>query len=162
MLTLNYGTSPSQGKSFKSSNPCIPHFTPARWQAKVMASPTVAPWDSMCITPALNVSPAPRVSMSVGGGKDGEVWICPEESAAAAPLSPQAHMTTALKRNKQRMEQSKAKTNVYSPNARPVFIHLYPSLATSLNLTTTSCAVWYPMYSVKTYSLLMNKTSGRE
>ena len=52
----------------RSSNPDMPHLAPANWQANVSAADTGWPVDILWMKPALNVSPAPSVSLSWGGG----------------------------------------------------------------------------------------------
>ena len=54
--------------------PSIPHLAPATRQPNLIASPILDPDINLCITAALNVSPAPNVSTRPpGGGKEEEV-----------------------------------------------------------------------------------------
>lgn len=46
--------------------------------------------------PALNTSPAPTVSTTLGGMKAGQWWCCPSASKAQAPAYPQAQIISAL------------------------------------------------------------------
>ena len=108
------------------SKPCRPHFLPATWQPNLSAScmlfpgggegqvggsawPSAqgqvpawclllgySPWDRLKMTAALNVSPAPRVSTTWGGGKASEWSSCPSGPRASAPFSAQAQTSAAL------------------------------------------------------------------
>ena len=75
----------------------IPHLAPATLHPKVMASFMDRPIERPCIVPALNVSPAPKVSINLSGGNIGDVTVSCPIDLAAAPSSPHAQITIALK-----------------------------------------------------------------
>lgn len=80
--------------------PAIPHLAPATLHPNSIAQPISFPALSANIVAALNVSPAPSVSTRTFGGKIGDVTRSHDVVFAAAPSSPQAHMTAPLKYKK--------------------------------------------------------------
>lgn len=85
-----------------------PHLAPATLQPRVMAFCIECPLFKAYIQLPLNVSPAPSVSTTRTGGNVWETNSSPSPVDAAAPSSPQAHITVALKERKSVIKQNRS------------------------------------------------------
>ena len=81
------------------SHPFTPTLMPATWHPNVILSANDHFDERPNIVDAMNVSPAPSVSTTFSGGKDGLNTRFFRPSWAQAPSTDQGQITVALKKN---------------------------------------------------------------